>query len=290
VNFRRLFQLTLITQICMLAFAFVVAADEPLSMKIEMRHGPNGPKKAAIGVPGENLCFSVDIRGLKTSEHGEVEIQTQVEVRNGNNDLIKLLGNHEFELKRYLGKGRYWLPVTTSIPTDHEGGKVKLVVALRDRITDKQIKSEFPITIQKREGAYIANINFARGHIDTSASGRFEVGEVVIVRFHLLGLESTKNVNCALTIHPQGKGAPALELKMPIEVPQVIGIENGYVHGFQFAALEEFSGLVRLTVTDDAGHSNSVDMPLQVNPALCLDQTTFLAERPASEQKPNKKE
>ncbi len=293
MNFRRLLHLMLLTQICMFAFAFVVAADEPLSMKIELRHGPYGPKKAAVAAPGANLCFVIDIRGLKTSEKGEVELHTQTELRNENNDLINILGNQDLGLKRYLGKGRYWFTIPTSIPADHEGGKLKFVISMRDKIADKQIKSEFPVTIQKPKGAYIADVDFARGIGGTPAvraSGRYDIGEGVFVRFHLLGFETTKKVNCVLTLHPKGKSETALELKMPVEVPEGLPVENGYWSGFHFSALEEFTGFVRLTITDDAGHSNSVDMPLQVNPALGSDETNFLAERPASEPAPTKKE
>lgn len=293
MKFHRLFQVALAAKICVLALVLPASADEPLSMKIELRHGPFGPAKAAVAVPGANLYLGVDIHGLMTTDKGEVELRTQMELRNENNDLIKILGNQDLELKRYLGKGKYRFTFPASIPADHDEGKLKIVISMRDKIADKEIKSEFPVTIQKPKGVYVAHVDFARGMGNTPVlpgSGRFDIGENVFIRFNLLGFEGTKKAKCVLTLHPKGKSDCPLELTIPVEVPDGLPTQNGYWSGFHFPALEEFTGMVRLTITDDAGHSNSVEMPLQVNLPLGADEPSFLAERPAAGPAPTKKE
>jgi hypothetical protein len=266
------------------------SADEPFAVKVKLQYGSLGPVKEPVAVPGEFLTFGVAVEGLQTREEGEVECDLQAELRNEKNDLIQIIGNEHFELKRYLGKGKYRTVVVTQVPVDHEGGKLKLVLHLRDVQADQEIKTESLVTVKKKPiGVYLANAALARGQGKPS-SGRFDVGEVIHVPYRLQGFESVKKANCVLALIPTGQSESIPDLQSPIRFAEGINPGLGHSGGFQFPGLESFEGIVRLTVTDDGNNKHSVELPLHILEPLRSESAISVAEKVKKvTEKPKKK-
>jgi hypothetical protein len=292
MNFHRLFQFVVFAQICMFAFAYVAKADEPLSMKVEMRYGPNGPKKPAIASPGEDIDFSVSLKGLKPNEDGELTFEMWAELRSEDNELLKSIPKGGATTKSVLGSNRLSINGGVSIPEDYTAKTIKNILFIRDPNSGNEIREELIIEVRRPTSSFPLNVGYRLGNQkgNTISSGRYTTGDTVLLRFDVGEIKETKNVRIKLELFRRGEAMAVHKKEISEEIPKSRKIENKVPMFFDFRANEPFEGMVRITVLDEAGQSNSVELPLVITEALGSRETNFLAERPASEPAPIKKE
>jgi hypothetical protein len=282
-------RLAAIVVFCSLCGNFA-GAQERLSMGVEWRHGKFGPKRTFTkAAPGETVRLFADVTGLVASKDGQQRVKFQAHLRNDENDLLQILMNDEVELKNVLGTGRIPFSESISIPLNYTGKTVRIVHSVRDLNSDREITHEYPIEIYQPIGAYPVNACYTHGFDGPSGSGRFTVGERVYVQFDLLGIEETKQAHCKLTTIASGAAIPELTLPVTVEVPEVRNIKDGLTIDFDFLAAKPFSGCVRLSVVDDAGNDNSIELPLVVTEALEKDQSVEAALKPSAAPESQKK-
>lgn len=298
-----------LAMMAILSQPIALVADEPLSMKIELRYGPKGPVRTTnIVSPGDVLCFAAHIQGLKADDQGVYKIKYQAELRKDNNEVLSIVAKRELEFEHAFAKGRVTIPCDASIQKDYfVGSKLRFVITVKDQLGGTEIKEEFPFEIRETTGAYLIHVAFAQGNADQPSSGRFTVGEKVNVGFRVMGLEETKQVQCKLMIIPKGDVSPTKELEFSKATPDVPNLDKGRPHFFFFDAVAPFEGIVRLSVTDDAGNLDTVELPFIVSDALGAEpqmiaknpakptskltkNSTYVAERPGDGSKPTKKE
>jgi hypothetical protein len=289
MNFRQVFS------ICLLAFGGLVAcvaADEPLSMKIEMRHGPNGPKRTAVVDPGERVCLSLSLSGLKQDEEGKFKLRIKGELRNELGELLVDMGKSDAEFPSFVSKTRMTMTSELSIPREQTKGKVKATFVFTDRVSGNKIEQEFPMEVREPTGAYPLVVGYWLAGEGTAvpASGKFTTGDKVFVKFWITGIKSAKDVHCKLEFFRKGESTAISMQEVATEVAANYRALDAMQGVFMFAATDSLDGFVRLTVTDDAGNHNCVEMPLVVTESLDSDAATYVAEAPKkSAAEPKKK-
>jgi hypothetical protein len=293
----QLFVYLLLAMMGLLSQPIALVADEPLKMKIELLHGQNGPKRSPIVYPGERLQFSIALSGLRLSEEKKVKARGNGSLRTETDELISEVGEMVLDGQLLIGSGRLVCLAGVNLPKEQEPGPINFVFTVRDENSGQDVKQEFPIKVrQTPEGVYPLMAGYWIGGKyggtpeGVPASGKFTPGDNVLLGFVANGLGKTKRLDSVIEMFKKGEKKPVNRIPFSTEVPLAYRSHDAVPMHFPLAASEPFDGYVRVTLTDDAGHSNSVELPFQVTEALSSEESTEVAERPGDKSQPTKNE
>jgi hypothetical protein len=283
--------LLLFTLICSMGFAIGATADEPLSMKVEMRHGSSGPIRKPAVFAGERLNFCLNLNGLSCNKKNEFEFSVKSDMRDEAGDLQFELPLKEFEYPPQLGPGRISVPLNYIVSSQQPEGALTATFAVTDLVTGKTAKEKIKIDVKKPTSAYPVMVEYLVTNFQGSfpASGRFTTGESISLQYWLVDIAKAKQIKSKLEVFRNDSNDAVMTQDVSVEISAAYRMQKALQGGFSIAATEPFAGKVRLTVTDEAGNSHSVEMPLEVTGPLELGDATFLAENPSkSGEKPKK--
>lgn len=291
MNCRRLFQLALLTQICMFAFTHVAKADEPLSMKIELRHGINGPRKSATAAPGEVVFYAVTVTGLTADDSGKLKFNVSGEVRSEDGELLHAFPDVDYDRKSVLGSPRQMFRAGYMIPEDYPAKTIKQIFVLRDLNSRKEFKQDLSIEVKQPTAPFPFQVGYwLNDERNIEHSGKYTTGDFALVKFVIGEVKAAKSINCNVEFFRKGESKAADQKQFKAEVSKANRSANRLPMYFEFSACEPFDGFIRLTTTDDAMKSNSVEIPIVITEALGSEGTSFLAERPLAGSASTKKE
>lgn len=268
-------------------------ADDRLSLKVEMRHGPSGPKHAATAVPGEYVYAHVSLRGKAIEAAEELQFEIQAEVRSESGELITtLIPKSKRNVVKTPGSVQFSSFGGFYVPKDVEGESIKHVLTIRELSSGIELVDELSVKIHRPKGPCPFNVVYfalePTGAYD--ASGRFTVGQQVRLNFFVRPPSQSRILQCKLEHIPKNEVNAVRKMDWEFEIAKDDRSKDKIPVKCDFAADEVFEGKIRLTVTDEAKNSHSVELPLVVNEALELDKDAFLAEKPTKSGEETKKE
>jgi hypothetical protein len=266
-------------------------ADEPLSVKIELRSGINGPKRSAVAVPGEYIFMTVRLSGDSLAAANELTLEVRGEIRSETGELLKATEKRQWSQEKVIGTRQVAFNGGLPVPPEYDGKAIKHLLFIRDVKTGVEVKDELLLTIHSPKTLHVFNPGYyLPNHRDVPASGRFAIGDKVRLGFNVGQIKDSKFVECKLEFIPTDKSKQLGELSESFEIPKSKRDDNRLALRFDFPADEPFEGKVRLTVVDDLKNSHSVELPLSITDALSAEESAYVAERAKDEAKPTKKE
>lgn len=291
MNYCRPFIFLLLSSIGLISQPIALVADEPFSLQIELRNGLNGPKRAAVAVPGEYIYMAACLRGPNLEEAMELKLELRGEIRSETDELIKAVDKRQATPIKLIGTRQVTFHGGFSIPKDYEGKTIKHILFVRDVASGIEIKEEMVLTIRSPKTLHAFNAGYyLPDYNDVPASGRFVTGDNVRFGFYVGQIKDSKSVECKLEFIPTDKSAKLGELSQNFEIPRSKRQDNLLALRFDFPTDEPFEGKVRLTVVDNLKNSDSIELPLSITNALGSDEGTYVVERPVDESKATKKE
>lgn len=295
MSFQNLVSVAVLSLISFVSQTAYVEADDSLTLKVELKHGTDGPIRQPIVSAGERLNFCLNISGLSRNKNNKFDIRVKSELRDEAGELLSELPESDTGARyvSHFSTNKYCIGLSYPVPREQPKGHVTAVFIVKDLVAESEIRKEFKIEVKRPTGAYPVALEYLRvdpqGY-STSGSGRFMVGESIRVQFWLTGFADSKQIKCKLEYIRKNTTEPIASDKFASEVPANYRKVDGVPGQFSFLATEPFEGKIRLTVTDDAGNSNSMEMPLEVTEPLRLGEATLIAEKPATTGEKSKKE